>query len=593
MTNDANPSNTARRSSATTRRSSKMRHEASRIRHAIPQVTGEPASLPKPETLVSANAHRRVVYGPDVGGPKAHFELRFGTSSGKTIVIEVPSPDLLKPDRVIDQIVHCSGLFPADRPSLRSDVERCVITQVPQVTRTAITGWQGVGADRAFVTPAGAFGPGADGHEFATQQDHISISGKVGAQRGTLKGWRKAVGRYLEMSSTGRVLLGAALAAPLIKSAGLGESWIFLLAGKSTIGKSTLLNGVSSFQGSGAPVSPRTSDRRFNELAAKSNQLLFVVGDLSQLNRADRRRVLHWLVMDATAGQPRSVSRAVKDKLPDLPFVTIAALSAEQTAAEIAEGAGVQQLVGESVRCFDLIPGPGGYFDVRPNGKKLKPETIAQRINEGALLQYGSGLRAWIEWLAAKEEAWLETRVRGLIEEFVTKLDSGGSLTGLERRAARKFGLVYAGLVLGGEAKITRISPKRAFKSVRACFLRAFASAGMASPDAALAALRNALSAPDALLRTCQGGAAVKAAVRRNPNWLAFDTRHKGRRMIGLYPPAVRKTIGAEAARAAFAKLAEDGALRMDRGGDRWLKKIPGGGKVRLLALKPDWLDRV
>lgn len=594
MTNDANTSNTARRSLVTTRRSDKMRHEVSQDRHVVSHARGGSTGPLKPDTLVSAKAHRLIKYGADVGGPNANFELRFRTSLGGCITVEVPGPSLLKPDRVIEQVIAEHGLFPADPVSLKADVEGCVTQEVATVTRTAITGWKGAGAHSAFITPAGAFGPGAAEHEFATVQDHVSINGEVGAQKGSLKEWRRSVGRYVEMSSAGRVLLGSALAAPLLRSAGLGESWMFLLAAKSTTGKTTLLNGVSSFQGSGNPVSPRTSDRRFNELAAKHNGLLFVIGDLSQLNQSDRRRVLHWMVMDATSGQPRSVSRAVKATLPDLPFETIAASSAEQTAAEIANGAGVQQLVGERVRGFDLMPGVNGYFDVRPKAKKLRPETIVGRINEGAQRQYGTALRAWIEWLAGHEEASLEAQVGELMDAFVAKLDQHGDLSGLERRAARKFGLIYAGLVLGREAKITRLSSNQAFKSVRICFNRAMASTAAASPspEAALKAFRQALSSPGSVVRAFQGQAAVKAAIRRNPDWLAVETKRDGQRVIGLRPSAVRKAIGKARAQIAFGTLTEGGWLRMPKGTKRWQKKIPGCGKVRLVELKPEWFDK-
>lgn len=593
MTRDANPSNTAKSCRASTGRSDDMRHEASHDQGAANAVDAEANRMRKPDALVSAQAVRRIMYGSDVGGPRATFELRFRTSRDQYVEVEVDGPSLLKPERVIEQVIAQQGLFSADPESLRADVERCTTQEVPTVNRSTITGWKGRGARSAFLTPAGTFGPAAAEYEFARGQDHVSINGEVGEQKGTLKGWRQAVGRYVEMSSAGRVLLGSALAAPLLRWAGLGESWMFLLAGKSTSGKTTLLNGASSFQGSATAVSPRSTDRRFNELAAKHNDLLFVMGDLSQLNQSDRRRVLHWMVMDATSGQPRSVSRAVRATLPDLPFETIAAASAEQSAAEIATAAGVQQLVGERVRGFDLMPGVNGYFDVRPKGKKLRPEKIAARINEGVQLQYGTGLKAWIEWLARHEEAPLKARIGNLTDAFVAKLERQADLNGLERRAARKFGLIYAGLVMGKEAKITRLSNGRAFKSVRKCFDQAMASTAAAStsPNEALEALRRALAASGAIVRPFQGQEAVKAAVRRNPDWLAVETKRAGRRVIGLRPSAVRKAIGEARTQIAFGTLADGNWLRMPKGAKRWQKKIAGCGKVRLVELKPEWLD--
>lgn len=563
-------------------RSDAMRHEA-------------PAPLSgvkSADLLVSVKPTRRIRYGADVGGMKTTFELEFRTSRERLVIVEVDSTDLMKPQRVIEKVVSYQGIFPADEMKLKSQVARCTGTCVPVVERTTITGWRAKRSNRAFVTPACSFGPGKENYEFAASLDHLDRGGCVGTVMGDLKTWKKEVGQYLEMSNVGRVLLGAALAAPLLGAAELTESWILLLAGRTTSGKSTLLKGAASFQGGADPVSPRTSDRRFNELAAKHNDILFIIGDLSQLNKADRRRVLHWLAMDATAGQPRSVSRAVRASLPDLRFRTIAALSAEQTSDEIAQSAGVTRLAGESVRCFDLVPGAKGYFDSRPKRKQLTPEVIAERINDGATKNYGSGLQAWIEWLARRAEAQLRKDVHTLMDEFVKELDSDGSLDGVDRRSARKFGLIYAGLVLGQRAGVTSLPKRRALKSVRKCFVSATSTNRKVSAEDALAKLRSVLTARGAMLRTCQGAEEVRRAVLDNPDWLCVETNRQEQRTIGLRPGIICRAIGDVMAQTAFDALIEQGLLEASIGTARWQKKIPGAGKVRLLALNGNWLDK-
>lgn len=585
------PDNTAERRPSANGRSGMMRHEASRSKRSTD--TSVNVLKPKePEMLLAVKAKRRIRYGADAGGPKTTYELQFRTSRKRRFRIEIDSTDLLRPARVVEKVVDAEGIFPADLEALRGMIGQCTHVSVPEVVRTNITGWRGSGRNRAFVTAAQTFGPSWRSFDFAASHDHAVVEGQVGSVRGDLAGWRKSVGRYLEMSSVGRVLLGAALAAPLLKMAGLSESWIFLLAGSSTAGKSTLLKGVSSFQGAAPPTSPRASDRRFNELAAKHNDLLFVVGDLSQLNKVGRRRVLHWLVMDATAGQPRSVSRTMRATLPDLPFTTIAALSAEETSAQVADGAGARQLLGESVRCFDLLPGAKGYFDIRPKRGRLEPEELAGRINSGADTHHGAGLKAWIEWLSGQPERRVRKKVLKLIDRFVAKADPINSLGSLERRAARKFGLVYAGLVLGRKAFITKMSSRQAFKAVNRCFKRSIAPHISVTPETALAALKEALGAPNAMLRTFQGGRQVKLAVQANPDWLAIDTKRGGRRVLGLRASAVGKTIGLAQAEAAFAKLVQERRLQMPKGSARWQKMVPGAGKIRLLELDPNWIEQ-
>lgn len=380
------------------------------------------------------------------------------------------------------------------------------------------------------------------------------------------------------------------MAAPLLRLANIPESWIMLLCGGSTSGKSTLLAGVASFQGSETTINPRTSERRFTELAARHNDLLMPVGDLSQLPKGDRRQVLHRLTMDSTSGAGRSVSRAVRGSLPDLTFTTIAAASAEHSSVEIAREAGVPRLPGEQVRCFDLPPGKKGYFD-RMGRSGLAAEVIAGRINEGVVEHYGAGLRAWINWLASQDEARLVKRLNVRINRFVRKTSSSGPLSALEARAARKFGLIYGALVMGREAGIVGITSRRALKACRKAFRAAMSAATASDPGAALKALKSALQSKNAVVKTYQGEQAVRRQLRKHPNWLAVETKRGGKRAIGLHPPSVRKALGHAVAEVAFAELQARGLLSQEKGVARWQKKLPGlPTKVRLLRLDVSWL---
>lgn len=587
MRNDTKPSNTAGRSIDQSGRSQDVRHEASSISHARKTRSSAP---PATDKLVSVRCARRLIYAADAGGPKAACEMIFKTSQGHRHSVQVDPVELQRPATVIAKAINQTALYPLDEAALRAQVQAGTDTNPPMVTMTTVTGWKDRGAARAFVTPGRSFGPGRSRYRYASSEDHASGGGQLGCVRGELKGWYREVGIYLEMSTAGRVLLGAAMAAPLLRLANISESWIMLLCGGSTTGKSTLLAGVASFQGAETTINPRTSERRFTELAARHNDLLMPVGDLSQLSKGDRRQVLHRLTMDSTSGAGRSVSRAVRGTLPDLTFTTIAAASAEHSSVEIAREAGVPQLPGEQVRCFDLPPGKKGYFD-RRGRSGLAADVIARRINEGVVEHYGAGLRAWLNWLADQDEARLVKRLNARIDRFVGRVSASASLNALEARAARKFGLIYAGLAMGRKAGIVGISDGNALKACRRAFLSAMSAATVSDPDAALKALKSALQAKYALVRTYQGKEVVRSQILRHPNWLAVETKRDAQRAIGLHPPSVQKALGNRVADVAIQELQARGLLSREKGVKRWQKKLPGQPKkVRLLQLDVSWL---
>lgn len=243
------------------------------------------------------------------------------------------------------------------------------------------------------------------------------------------------------------------------------------------------------------------------------------------------------------------------------------------------------RLAGEQVRCFDLPAGERGYFD-RAGHSKLSADIIARRINEGLHEHHGAGLKAWINWLTKQDEARLAKRLSARIDRFVETVSASGPLSALETRAARKFGLMYAALAMGGKAGIVGISSRKALKSCRKAFHTAMAAAVAADPEKALNALKSALNAKHALVKTFQGAKAVQRHIRKHPDWLAVDTKRNGKRVIGLYPPSLRKVLGPHAAEVAIAELQARGLLSQEKGTERWQKKLPGAmGKVRLLQL--------
>lgn len=242
------------------------------------------------------------------------------------------------------------------------------------------------------------------------------------------------------------------------------------------------------------------------------------------------------------------------------------------------------------MRCFDLPAGPKGYFD-RASHSKLPADVIAGRINEGVLEHHGSGLKAWINWLTKQDEARLAKQLNVQIDRFVKNLSASGPLSALEMRAARKFGLMYAALAMGRKAGIVGISSRNALKSCRRGFRTAMATAVASDPEKALVALKTALKARNAVVKTCQGAKAVRRQIRKHPDWLAVETTRYKKHAIGLCSRSLRKVLGPHTAEIAIAELRQRGLIKQEKGTKRWQKKLPGpAGKVTLFQLEENWL---
>ena len=145
---------------------------------------------------------------------------------------------------------------------------------------------------------------------------------------------------------------------------------------------------------------------------------------------------------------------------------------------------------------------------------------------------------------------------------------------------------------MGREAGIVGISTGNALKACRKAFRSAMSAAAASDPDVALKALKSALQAKYAVVRTYQGREVVERQLRKQPNFLAVETKRGGERAIGLYPPAVRKALGSGVAEVALEALKTRGLLSREKGAKRWQKKLPGiTKKPRLLKLDVSWLN--
>jgi hypothetical protein len=165
---------------------------------------------------------------------------------------------------------------------------------------------------------------------------------------------------------------------------------------------------------------------------------------------------------------------------------------------------------------------------------------------------------------------------------FMRAVAKTGRRKGRERRAARKFGFLYAALLLARYAGVLDWS--RA--DIRAALIRSYEIAMRNAPTETAAEavddLRRALLEPGAIV--------TEEDANEDPNWLGVRTHCNRKPVIGLSETAVADAIGRFRAKLAFTALEQAGQLTIGRGQHRWQKRI-GTKRHRLVQLSPEVIE--
>lgn len=532
-----------------------------------------------PDAIVSIKVRSKVLPA-EAGSAEAAFDLHAKTRDGKRLSLTVPAVDLQEERRVLAQFAAKYGLYP-DRghPDIAKDLQLQPHKDLLETTRT---GWLLSNGRYHFVTPGRVVGP--DARRLRLRDDGL-IDPQIGQQAGTLKEWQSSVGRLLKRSSFGITLVGATLAAPLLRLRPQEETFGVFIVGPSTSGKSKLLDAVQSFQGRpGKPLNPASTGRGIEEAAASHNDLLLPIGDLAQLDPTDAGRLIKYLAYDVTLGQGRRRSKAVAGHLPQLTYRTIICGTSETPSLELSGGAPKIRQSGERVRCFDLQTSPDrGVFDRRYRGKGAQEGAkLADALSDAASRFYGTPLIQWLRWIGTQEEDALRLRLDEDVERFV---EAVGVKDRLQQRVARKFGLTYAALRMAKRAKVVKWSADLCLRSVLFAFESAIRSVGgddtnlgQAAGDELIAHLKRSHS----ILKS------GKRADKADPSWLGFKFKRKGKPAIGVYPTNVYCLMGKARGELAANELERRGILVKGLGSARPQASIGrSGGTIRVWLLEP------
>jgi len=566
----------------------------------------EPAPELRPvETLVDIQAVRRLVPLSDLGQGGVQLQLRVTSSLNGRWILFVDPADIMSPRTVLNACVSHTGLYPKDVELFQHRILQLRDQAFSEVFQTITAGWASKNGKRdatldQFVLPGRTIGGGRRQVRFLSDgATSPAASANVGRTRGTLRQWRQTNARLLGRSSLGITTLGAFLAAPLLPFTELSESMVVLLAGESSTGKSTIQLGAMSFQGRATPdaiQSPQTSARAWEEIGANFNNLVLPIEDFARIDRKAQRELMLSLAYNMVAGGGRTVSQGMQRRaaLPPLYFRTISLAVSERNSNEIAEAVGQRRLAGEFARVLDLYAGPtqeGGVFDRRRSTEKSAD--LANELRAAGAEYYGTPLRVWIRHLRRSTPARLKADIRRRIKTFMAnEVVSAASSTAVFGRSASKFGLLYAALMIGRQAKIVPWSPRLIEEAVLATFSRSCHGLAGSSDTDLVDELVGRLNDPDRCPCVAELETGETSGLPARPEWIGIrDLVYAGEPVIGLLPKGLVREWGESSANRLVAELARRGLLVQQKPADLWQVRLPNGHRPRLYRLSPAVLD--
>jgi hypothetical protein len=258
-------------------------------------------------------------------------------------------------------------------------------------------------------------------------------------------------------------------------------------------------------------------------------------------------------------------SDVVQDWLPDLSWQTILLGTSNKTGAQMAAELGISWEDQDAVRFIDIpVPGleDGGIFDRLGSeaDKQVKSTELIQRLESALKKKHGVLLHPWIVHLISTSP---RRRLRKLIRRFETR---AGPRDGVDRRIARKFGVLYAAGKLAVEAGLLHWSPNLPLRATMTLYHRAreLRLSRDAPLNEAFGKLLDAIG-DRALVRAVALGDRLN--VKDEKTFVGVRVRQNGRAVIGLRKQGVASLVGAPMVRRVFERLSKRGAIIKGHGG--------------------------
>jgi Domain of unknown function (DUF927) len=385
--------------------------------------------------------------------------------------------------RLEDCLVDRGAKFPDvhDRKSLLADVAKSDAAN--RYTYAARGGWTEPG--KTFVLPDGAIS--SETTDIIGVSPSVVINDPSGKRTtdGSLLSWRDTVGQLSRLSSLLMFASSVALAAPLLAMTS-GQSFGFCLYGRTRSGKTIATLVASSIIGIGRTenlIGWNITDARLEQRLAEFSDLLFPIDDLSTMpgsnkEKYSRIRNLSYRVSQGWA-TGRHSSFTMANEGVHGGWRCIALTSSEKSIQDMAKDAKVERQHGEVLRLIDvpaLLEGSSHIFDRASSDVLVKDftswrdSTFASIVND-CNANHGAALKAYLEKIIAADFNVSKT-AREHIVTFVAHVARGEDDV-VARDVAAKFGLVYAGGMLGIRLGVVPWQQDELLDAISKCYLGA------------------------------------------------------------------------------------------------------------------------
>lgn len=295
------------------------------------------------------------------------------------------------------------------------------------------TGWHGP----IFATSGWTAGRADEQHFFVGQ---LSTSPLL-QESGSLQDWQNQVGKLCDGNPLAILSVGVALAAPLLKHAGL-ENGAFHLGGNSSTGKTTLLQVAASV--CGAPTFVRNWVATANGLAAvaaEHNDMALMLDEIG-MARPEDVDVAVYHIMNGASKLRANISGGLAAQTH---WRTLALSSGEVWLSEVFQEIGKSVKAGQENRLVEIpIFGKFGAFN-ELHGFSSSQEFV-DALKSRTKHYYGTLFRYWIERLAEDVDELpnhIQSEVARLTEQWKTP-----HMASQVVRVIRRFALITAALCL-------------------------------------------------------------------------------------------------------------------------------------------------
>ncbi|MFL6795812.1 MAG: DUF927 domain-containing protein [Xanthobacteraceae bacterium] len=406
--------------------------------------------------------------------------LKYRDVDGVLRPITIPRADLDRRN-VLTETLKNHGAYFSAVGTPNTHALQGLAQSIPNAKRSksaAHVGWY-EGGYTTFVLPHRVIGGPPSGVSLRPPRKQSPVEGTK--LLGDHAGWARTVAAGGRFSS--RMVLGisAALAAPLLKMAGI-HPFVILIHGQSKIGKSTMLLSAASVIGYGDESDLpnfRATDAAFGEMPAAFNDSLLPLNELGSLKGSARDR--YQRLRDIAYGFADGVgttysSMATNTPASRLKWHSIALATGEETLADIARAAHEIRKGGEAIRFIDLAAareGSVGIFDRIPKNvsEGETADWIRQQCNllrDGCRRNHGAAIEHFIEQVIAHPEK-VKRDLMSLREKFVGTVRDVNDDAAVGH-LAECFGHIYAAGVLGVRLGTLPWSEQLVRKCIKRCY---------------------------------------------------------------------------------------------------------------------------